>query len=44
MKIKAEITIKISLSTYKKLRELKRLRGASIKWLVDTSVSEYIKK
>lgn len=44
VKTKAEITIKISLTTYKKLRELKRLRGSPIKWLVDNAVKESYKK
>jgi len=44
MSNKEEITIKISLSTYKKLREKKKLLGVPIKFQVDTAVKEYYKK
>jgi hypothetical protein len=44
MKTRIDITVKIDLITHKKLRELKKKTGASIKWLIDTSVNEYSKK
>jgi len=43
MSNKAEITIKINIETHRKLLELKKKTGASIKWIVDTAVENFIK-
>lgn len=38
---KTEITIKINITTHKKLLKLKKYRGSTIKWLVDSAVEQY---
>ena len=44
MPTNSHVSVKVSLKTYRLLQDLRKLTGASYRWLLDHAVEEYRRK